>query len=118
MTDPRLDAAMSRRRFLGGMGATAAGFAAMAAVEPRLRSRIGSFSSTEAASLGSATLAFSWLYDVQQAGSYIAYQRKYYSPLQVTFLPGGDSFDGEPLVMSGKALCAETGPSTRPTRSA
>ena len=65
-----------------------------------------------AASLGNATLAFSWLYDVQQAGSYIARSGSYYKPLNVTFLPGGDSFAGEPLVMAGKALCAETDPTT------
>ena len=109
MTDPRLDEAISRRRFLGGMGTTAAGVAAVAALNPRLRSSIGSLRSSEgaSASLGNATLAFSWLYDVQQAGSYIAQQRGYYKPLNVTFLPGGDSFAGEPLVMEGKALCAE-----------
>jgi len=114
MTDPRLDEAISRRRFLGGMGTTAAGVAAVAALNPRLRSSIGSLRSSEgaSASLGNATLAFSWLYDVQQAGSYIAQQRGYYKPLNVTFLPGGDSFAGEPLVMEGKALCAETDPTT------
>jgi ABC-type nitrate/sulfonate/bicarbonate transport system substrate-binding protein len=112
MTDPRLDAAMSRRRFLGGVGMTAAGMAAMTTLNPRVRTGIGSLQDEAAASLGNVTLAFSWLFDVQQAGSYIAAQRKYYSPLNVTFLPGGDSFDGEPLVMQGKALCAETDPTT------
>ena len=112
MTDPRLDAAMSRRRFLGGMGTTAAGVAGVAALNPLLRTGIGSVRDGAAASLGNATLAFSWLFDVQQAGSYIAAKRGYYSPLNVTFLPGGDSFDGEPLVMQNKALCAETDPTT------
>ena len=112
MTDPRLDEALSRRRFLGGMGTVAAGAAAFSVMNPRLRSGVGSIEDGATASLGNATLAFSWLYDVQQAGSYIAAQRKYYSPLNVTFLPGGDSFDGEPLVMQGRALCAETDPTT------
>jgi len=103
---------MSRRRFLGGIGTTAAGAAAFATMNPRLQSSVGSFEDGAGASLGNATLAFSWLYDVQQAGSYIAFLRKYYSPLNVTFLPGGDSFDGEPLVMQGRALCAETDPTT------
>jgi hypothetical protein len=112
MTEPRLDAGMSRRRFLGGMGTMAAGAVAVSTVNPRLQRGVESFDHRGAASLGNATLAFSWLYDVQQAGSYIAAQRKYYSPLNVTFLPGGDSFDGEPLVMQNKALCAETDPTT------
>jgi ABC-type nitrate/sulfonate/bicarbonate transport system substrate-binding protein len=112
MTDPRLDAAMSRRRFLGGVGTTAAGVAGVAALNPLLRTGIGSVRDGAAASLGNVTLAFSWLFDVQQAGSYIAAKRGYYSPLNVTFLPGGDSFDGEPLVMQNKALCAETDPTT------
>jgi len=103
---------MSRRRFLGGLGTTAAGMAAMTAVNPRLRTGIGSLQHEEAASLGNATLAFSWLFDVQQAGSYIAAKRGYYKPLNVSFLPGGDSFDGEPLVMQNRALCAETDPTT------
>ncbi len=46
MTDPRLDEAISRRRFLGGMGTTAAGVAAVAALNPRLRSSIGSLRSS------------------------------------------------------------------------
>jgi len=114
VTDSKLDAGVSRRKFLGGMGATALGAAAAVTMKSSVGSSVRPLVSSEAdgASLGSATLAFSWLLDVQQAGSYIAQTRKYYSPLSVKFLPGGDSFAGEPLVVSGKALCAETDATT------
>ena len=96
MTDPRLDAAMSRRRFLGGIGTTAAGLAGVAALDPRLRTGIGSFRDEAAASLGNVTLAFSWLFDVQQAGSYIAAKRGYYSPLNVRSSPAATRSTASP----------------------
>jgi ABC-type nitrate/sulfonate/bicarbonate transport system substrate-binding protein len=106
--------AISRRRFLGGMGTSMAGIAAAAALGPRLiaNPRLPEHFEADNTSLGTVTLAFSWLYDVQQAGSYIAQQRGYYSPVKVNFLPGGDSYAGEPLVVAGKAICAMTSPTT------
>jgi ABC-type nitrate/sulfonate/bicarbonate transport system substrate-binding protein len=106
------DETISRRRFLEGVGTTAAGFAAFAAVNPRLASSAMASERATAASLGNATLAFSWLLNIQQAGSYIAQTKGYYKPLNVSFLPGGDSYAGEPLVMAGRALCAETDPTS------
>jgi ABC-type nitrate/sulfonate/bicarbonate transport system substrate-binding protein len=108
---------MSRRRFLVGAGTVAAG-AALTAALPGTASaslvRNFRFPSTAQAKLGTASLAFSWVENVQQAGSYIAATRGYYTKegLAVTFIPGGDTYAGEPLVVSGKALLAMTSPTS------
>jgi ABC-type nitrate/sulfonate/bicarbonate transport system substrate-binding protein len=112
-----LSSDMSRRRFLAGVGGVAAG-AALTAVLPGTASasRLRTLRSLGEANgkLGTASLAFSWVENVQQAGSYIAASRGYYTKegLDVTFIPGGDTYAGEPLVVSGKALLAMTSPTS------
>lgn len=76
MPDPRFDAAISRRRFLGGIGTTAAGLAAVAALGPRLETIAGPLEPEGTTSdIGAVTLLSPVPYDVQRAGSYIAQQR-------------------------------------------
>ncbi len=109
---------VSRREVIKGFGMAAVGAAGGAALGLFGASPPASAASTRRATrsarLGSATLAFSWIDDVQQAGSYIAQQRGYYldAGLAVSFLPGGDTYAGEPLVVSGKALLAMTSPAS------
>jgi ABC-type nitrate/sulfonate/bicarbonate transport system substrate-binding protein len=109
---------ISRRSFLARAAGVAAGVAASAvlpgvAAASSLRSDVARNASM-AAKYGSASIAFSWLENVQQAGSYIAEQRGYYldEGLDVMFIPGGDTYAGEPLVVSGKALLAMTSPTS------
>jgi ABC-type nitrate/sulfonate/bicarbonate transport system substrate-binding protein len=109
---------ISRRQFLVTVGLGASSAALLAACG---KSSSSSSPTTKpgggATNFGSATLAFSWVDNVQQAGSYVAQQRAYYKAtgLDVTFLPGGVTYAGEPLVVSGKALVAMTSPTTAST---
>jgi ABC-type nitrate/sulfonate/bicarbonate transport system substrate-binding protein len=109
---------ISRRQVMKGFGMAAVGTAGGALLGAFGQGSLTSYASrrplSSSARLGAATLAFSWIDDVQQAGSYIAQQRGYYldAGLAVSFLPGGDTYAGEPLVVSGKALLAMTSPAS------
>ncbi len=76
MEEPRFDVTISRRRFLGGIGTTAAGVTAIAALGAQVETGTRS-SRTEAAApdQGNVIFASSHSYDLPQAASYIAQQR-------------------------------------------
>jgi ABC-type nitrate/sulfonate/bicarbonate transport system substrate-binding protein len=116
MTEDNLSTNISRRRFLVGAGGVTAG-TALSTLLPGVASASQTrrlSASADTPSLGAAALAFSWVENVQQAGSYIAQSRGFYKKegLNVTFIPGGDTYAGEPLVVSGKALLAMTSPTS------
>jgi hypothetical protein len=76
MQDPKSDATISRRRFLEGLGTTAAGVAAVAALGPRFGTSAPAFElRTKANDTGMFTLPSQPSHDVPSAGSYIAQQR-------------------------------------------
>ncbi len=76
MQDPRFDATISRRRFLEGLGTTAAGVAAVAALGPRLETSARALEpETRTSDTSTFTLPSQRSYDLPDAGSYIAQQR-------------------------------------------
>ncbi|WP_236787642.1 ABC transporter substrate-binding protein [Amycolatopsis sp. GM8] len=82
---------MSRRGVLGLGLATTAGLALAACGGSSTNSASGDAAT---GSLGELKYGFSWLYDVTQAGSYIADTKGYYQNVgftSVTFIPGGPS---------------------------
>ena len=76
MQDPRFDATISRRRFLEGLGTTAAGVAAVAALGPRLGTIARSVElETTTNDIGTFAFPSQPSHGVRNAGSYIAQQR-------------------------------------------
>jgi ABC-type nitrate/sulfonate/bicarbonate transport system substrate-binding protein len=112
---------LARRRFLGLGGLTTIGVGLALAgcdtspASTTAQAAAGSGGSAAAGSLGELKYAFSWLYDVTQAGPYIADTKGYYTKAgfsSVKFIPGGPSAVPVPTqLLSGAAQFGVSDPS-------
>ncbi len=112
MTSQTGSEGLTRRQFLKASAATTAGIGLSSVAFACGGSDSGN--SSGSGQLGQVSYAFSWILNVQQAGSYIAKERGYYrkAGVDVTFIPGGTTYAAEPIVASGKALLAMSAPQT------
>ncbi|MGE0877361.1 MAG: ABC transporter substrate-binding protein [Acidimicrobiia bacterium] len=104
---------LSRRQFLS----RSAAFGALAIAGPSILAACGddddktSGSSGGGAKLGTAAVQYSWIKNVEFAGSYIADKNGYYTEAgfdKVDLLTGGPNVQTEPVVQGGKALMGYT----------